>query len=54
MIISADSHCSAISANAVAGYLPANQDEIFKHLLLLLEVRLHRLIPASPSRPTQG
>ena len=37
MIIGARSHCLAISANIVAAYLPANPEEIYKHLLLLLE-----------------
>eukprot|EP00964_Phaeocystis_antarctica_P057335 scaffold33928_cov57-Phaeocystis_antarctica.AAC.3 len=37
MIIGMHTHCAAISANMVAGYLPANPDEIHKHLLLLLE-----------------
>jgi hypothetical protein len=37
MIIGATSHCEAFSGNTVAGYLPANQEEIYKHLLLLLE-----------------
>ena len=38
MLLGMHSHCTAVSANAVAAYLPANQEEIYKHLLLLLEV----------------
>ena len=37
MIIGMHTHCAAISANMVAAYLPANPEEIYKHLLLLLE-----------------
>ena len=35
--IGSHSHCSAVSANMVAGYLPVNSEDIHKHLLLLLE-----------------
>ena len=37
MLLGMHSHCTAVSANAVAAYLPANQEEIYKQLLLLLE-----------------
>lgn len=37
MLIGTSSHCEAISGNVVAGYLPANPEEIYKHLGHLLE-----------------
>jgi hypothetical protein len=37
LVIGSHTHCVAISANMVAAYLPVNPEEIYKHLLILLE-----------------